>query len=110
MHSAWQEECKELPSAQRELSAQGKQQLKRANRVKQQRGGSRERLCALVGECRGLVMCEGVEVVRPVQRFMQVCQMRGLAGQVRSETVTGELDGVMVCVPCVCMGWLLGVQ
>ena len=78
--AAWQEECKELLSAQRELSSQEKQQLKRANSAKQQRGEARGRLYALVGECRGLVMCGGVVVVRHVQRFMQVCQMRGLAG------------------------------
>ena len=75
-----------------------KGQLKRVNSARQQRNKARDRLAGLVGECSGLVLCGGEVVVRPVQRFVEVRQMRELAGQVMSDTMTKKLDGVVVHV------------
>ena len=41
-------------------------------------------------------MSEGVVLVRPVQRFLQVRKMQGLAQSVKDVTVTKKLDGVMM--------------
>ena len=49
-------------------------------------------------------MSEGVVLVRPVQRFLQVRKMQGLAQSVKDVTVTKKLDGVMMSGVVVGMG------
>ena len=79
------------------LSRGDKLEWKIANSAEQQSKAAQARLGALVGECRGLVLSGGEVVVRPVQRFLKVRQMVGLAQAVMPVTVTEKLDGVMVC-------------
>ncbi len=57
----------------------------------------KENLFRLLAECRGLVLCNGLVVARPVQRFRRVAEMCSLAESVTTELVTEKLDGVMVC-------------
>ena len=40
------------------------------------------------------MVCDGVVLVRPVQRPLQVRQMQGLAQSVEAVAVTDKLDGV----------------
>ena len=90
---AWQggAGCREVLSAVGQVNKQLDGELKRANNAgRQQRstwGTPRGRLAGLVGECRGLVLCGGEVVVRPVQRVAEVAQMGELAGLVMSDTV-----------------------
>ena len=42
------------------------------------------------------MVCDGVVLVRPVQRPLQVRQMQGLAQSVEAVAVTDKLDGVVM--------------
>ena len=67
-----------------------------ADRNSSSEEGRRE-MFKLLAECRGLVLCDGQVVCRPVQRFHRVGEMGGLAGVVTAQVVTEKLDGQMVC-------------